>query len=48
MGMFGSFFFSEEVEQLEAFKSTLKDPAEIADVEKTIEILKKKAQEKSE
>jgi hypothetical protein len=46
MGMFGYIFFSEEITQLEAFKKTLKDPAEIADVEKTIELFKKKEAEK--
>lgn len=49
MGKWGYFFFSEEIEQLETFKATLKDPAEIADVEKTIALLKKKeAEEKAE
>ena len=48
MGMFGTLFFSEQVTQLEAFKATLKDPAEIADVEKTIALLKAKEAEKKE
>ena len=47
MGMFGTFFFSEEIAQLEAFRKTLSDPAEIADVDKTIELLKKKEAEKN-
>ena len=49
MGMFGTIFFSEQIAQLEAFKATLKDPAEIADVDKTIAVLKEKeAQKKGE
>lgn len=46
MGMFGYIFFSKEIAQLEAFKKMLKDPDEIASVEKTIELLKKKEAEK--
>ena len=42
MGRYGTLFFSGEVAQLEAFKKTLTDPSEIADVEKTIELLKAK------
>lgn len=42
MGMFGAFFFSEEITQLEAFKATLKDEAEIAKVDEAIAILKEK------
>ena len=45
MGMFGTFFFSEEIAQLEAFKKRLTDPEEIADVDKTIELLKQKGAE---
>lgn len=47
MGRYGTLFFSGEVAQLEAFKKTLTDPAEIAAVEKTIEVLKAK-EKKSE
>ena len=46
MGAFGPIFFSRKIAQLEAFKKTLTNPAEIADVEKTIELLKKKEAEK--
>lgn len=42
MGMFGYFFFSEEIAQLEAFKSTLKNEDEIARVDEAIAILKEK------
>lgn len=48
MGMWGTILFSEQITQLEAFKATLKDPAEIADVEKTIALLKAKEAEKKE
>lgn len=41
MGMFGTFFFSEEIAQLEAFKATLSNPAEIAEVDKQIADLRK-------
>lgn len=41
MGLFGTIFFSKEVAQLEAFKATLTDAAEIAKVERAIEILTK-------
>jgi hypothetical protein len=44
--MWGLFLFSQEIAQLEAFKATLTDPAEIADVEKTIALLKAKEAEK--
>lgn len=46
MGMFGIIFFSEQIAQLEAFKKTLKNADEIAEVEKTIELLRKKKAEK--
>jgi hypothetical protein len=46
MGIYGFFLFSEEIAQLEAFKATLTDPAEIADVDKTIALLKAKEAEK--
>ena len=36
MGEWGLFFFSEKITQLEAFKKTLKDPAEIAKVDAEI------------
>lgn len=45
MGMFGFFLFSKEIAQLEAFKKTLKDPAEIANVEKAIKVLREKENE---
>lgn len=48
MGKWGYFFFSKEIEQLEAFKKTLKCEEEIADVEKTIELLRKKEAESKE
>lgn len=46
MGKWGILLFSEEITQLEAFKATLSDPAEIADVEKTIALMKAKQAEK--
>ena len=46
MGGWGYFFFSEQITQLEAFKAALTDPAEIADVDKTIALLKAKEAEK--
>lgn len=42
MGDFGWFFFSEKIAQLEAFKKTLTDPAEIAKVDAEIAELKAK------
>ncbi len=42
MGWFGSLFFSKQITQLEDFKKTLSDPDEIAQVNKTIAILKDK------
>jgi hypothetical protein len=42
MGDWGLFFFSEKLAQLEAFKKTLKDPAEIAKVDAEIAELYKK------
>jgi hypothetical protein len=48
MGNFGFFFFSEKISQLEAFKSTLTDPAEIAKVDAEIEELRAKAAEKEQ
>lgn len=42
MGWFGSLFFSKQITQLEDFKKTLSDPDEIAQVDKTITILKDK------
>lgn len=46
MGDFGWFFFSEKIAQLEAFKKTLTDPAEIAKVDAEIAELKAKQKEK--
>ena len=40
MGDFGFLFFSEKLAQLEAFKKTLTDPAEIAKVDAEIAELK--------
>lgn len=42
MGDFGWIFFSEKLAQLEAFKKTLKDPAEIEKVDAEIAELKAK------
>lgn len=39
MGKWGTFFFSEEIAQLKAFKKTLTREEEIADVDKQIEVL---------
>lgn len=47
MGMFGFIFFSKEIAQLEAFKKTLTNPDEIAEVERQIaELRAKEAQAK--
>ena len=46
MGQWGFLFFSEKIAQLEAFKATLKDPAEIAKVDAEIAELKAKEAEK--
>lgn len=40
MGIFGLFFLSREIEQLEAFKKTLKNPAEIAEIDRQIASLR--------
>lgn len=48
MGRWGFIFFSEQIAQLEAFKQTLSSADEIADVEKTIELLRKRAEELDE
>lgn len=45
MGLWGTIFFSKQIEQWEAFKKTLKNADDIAEVEKTIEFLKKKEAE---
>lgn len=45
MGKYGFFFFSEEIAQLEAFKQTLTDEVEIAEVDKQIAELKVKQAE---
>jgi hypothetical protein len=42
MGQWGFFLFSEKLAQLEAFKKTLTDPAEIAKVDAEIAELKAK------
>ena len=41
----GLFFFSKEIAQLEAFKATLTDPAEIAEVDRQIAELRAKEAE---
>jgi hypothetical protein len=48
MGKWGTFFFSERITQLEAFKATLKDPSEIAKVDAEIAELKAKEEKKGE
>lgn len=45
MGRWGFFFFSKEIEQLEAFKKTLTDPYEIAEVDAQIAELRAKEEE---
>jgi hypothetical protein len=42
MGNWGLIFFSKEIAQLEAYKATLKNEAEIAKVDEAIAILKEK------
>lgn len=45
MGQWGYIFFSEEIAQLEAFKKTLTNPAEIAEIDEQIAELRKKEKE---
>ena len=45
MGKYGFFLFSEEITQLEAYKQTLTDPAQIAVVDKKIAELRAKSAE---
>ena len=45
MGLWGAFFFSKEIAQLEAFRATLTDANEIAKVDEAIELLKAKGAE---
>ena len=45
MGQWGLFFFSKEIAQLEAFKKTLTNPAEIAEIDEQIAELRKKEKE---
>ncbi len=45
MGRFGLIFFSEEIAQLEAFKKTLTNKDEIAEIDRQIAELQKKAEE---
>lgn len=45
MGTWGLFFFSEEIAQLEAFKKTLTNPAEVAEIDRQIAELRAKAEE---
>lgn len=42
MGKWGVLFFSEEIAQLEAYKATLKNEADIAKVDEAIAVLKAK------
>ena len=42
MGHWGFFFLSKEIAQLEAYKATLKNEAEIAEVDEVIAQLKSK------
>lgn len=42
MGRWGYLFFSKEIAQLEAFKATLTDPADIAEVDAQIADLRAK------
>lgn len=46
MGDWGPIFFSEKITQLEAFKKTLTNPAEIAEVDAQIAELKEKQEAK--
>ncbi len=46
MGNFGLLFFSERIAQLKAFRATLTDPAQIADVDREIAALEAKQAEK--
>lgn len=46
MGFWGTLWLSKTVAQLEDFKKTLKNPDDIAAVEKTIAILKEKESKK--
>lgn len=46
MGWFGSLFMSKTISQLESFKATLKDEAEIKQVEDTIALIKAKGNNK--
>lgn len=46
MGDWGFFFFSEKLSQLEAYKKTLTNPAEIAKVDAEIAELKAKQEPK--
>lgn len=45
MGKWGLIFFSEEIAQLEAFKKTLTNPAEIEEVDRQIAELRVKEAE---
>lgn len=44
MGKFGIIFFGKTIAQLEAFKATLKDPKEIAEVDEAIRVLQEKGE----
>lgn len=48
MGRYGLFFFSDEIAQLEAFKKTLTNPEEIAEIDRQIAELSEKSKEQSE
>lgn len=43
MGNWGLIFFSEEIAQLEAYKKTLSNAAEIAKVDEAISLLKQRS-----
>lgn len=48
MALIFCYFFSEEITQLKAFRDTLKDEKQKAELDKIIESLEKKAHEHSE
>lgn len=45
MGLWGTFFFSQTISQLEDFKKTLTDAEEIKKVDEAIALLKKNNEE---
>ena len=48
MSKWGFIFFSEEIAQLEAFKATLTNPDEIAEIDRQIAELREKAAKNAE